>query len=146
MDEWLKKVWVVILASIFGGTEPTKSFRDLIFYTTSFFSSCIFRYGLGSNEDDYSPKLVLSFFILVEIFFFRALRDKPTLLVLPQRLSTLSVDATTAELNWVCSFLIELCFTFHHFIVVYCDNVSATQLCSNLVFQDLLYFSNSDGF
>lgn len=60
------------------------------------------------------------------------------MLVLPQRLSTLSVDATTAELNWVCSFLIELCFTLHHFIVVYCDNVCATQLCSNLVIHSLM--------
>lgn len=138
MDEWLKKVWVVILASIFGGTEPTKHF--VILYSTQH----PFFLHAYSDMDWVVMKMItpqnwcLASLSWSKSYFFRALRDKPTLLVLPQRLSTLSVDATTAELNWVCSFLIELCFTLHHSIVVYCDNVGATQLCSNLVFPSLM--------
>ena len=45
-----------------------------------------------------------------------------------------SVVATAAELYWVCSFLSELCINLVSPPVVYCDNVSATQLSSNLVF------------
>ena len=45
-----------------------------------------------------------------------------------------SVAATTAELCWVCSLLSKLCINLASPPVVYYDNVSATQLSSNLVF------------
>ena len=44
------------------------------------------------------------------------------------------VASTTAELNWVCSLLKELGFTLPQQLVIYCDNVGATHLCSNPVF------------
>lgn len=45
-----------------------------------------------------------------------------------------SVAATAAELTWVCSLLTELHIQLPQSPVIYCDNVGATQLCSNPVF------------
>ncbi|WKA07150.1 hypothetical protein VitviT2T_025012 [Vitis vinifera] len=45
-----------------------------------------------------------------------------------------SVAATTSEINWICSILIELSVTLPTLLVIYCDNVGATYLCSNPVF------------
>ena len=41
---------------------------------------------------------------------------------------------TTVELNWLCYLLIDLGVQFPCRLVIFCDNVGATQLCSNLVF------------
>lgn len=45
-----------------------------------------------------------------------------------------SVAATTAELNWICLLLHDLGISLSTSPVVYCDNVGATQLCSNPLF------------
>ena len=45
-----------------------------------------------------------------------------------------SVASTAAELRWICSLLLELGVTLPHQPVIYCDNVGATNLCSNPVF------------
>ncbi|KAJ0088413.1 hypothetical protein Patl1_32814 [Pistacia atlantica] len=45
-----------------------------------------------------------------------------------------SVATTTVELNWVSFLLDDLHVHLSTSHVVYCDNVGATQLCSNLVF------------
>ena len=39
-----------------------------------------------------------------------------------------------AELNWLCYLLTDLGFMLSSCPVLYCDNVGATQLCSNPVF------------
>ena len=46
----------------------------------------------------------------------------------------LSVTATIAELNWVSSLLTELGVVLPQSPVIYCDNIGATNLCSNPVF------------
>ncbi|KAK0573321.1 hypothetical protein LWI29_006391 [Acer saccharum] len=45
-----------------------------------------------------------------------------------------SVAATAAELNWVCFLLTDLGLKVSTAPVIYCDNVGATQLCSNPIF------------
>lgn len=45
-----------------------------------------------------------------------------------------SVAATAAELSWLTSVLGELGFPSSQKPVIYCDNVGATNLCSNPVF------------
>lgn len=45
-----------------------------------------------------------------------------------------SVADTASELSWVCSLLSELHFPVNVAPVIYCDNLGATQLCSNPVF------------
>ncbi|KAK0597079.1 hypothetical protein LWI29_021647 [Acer saccharum] len=45
-----------------------------------------------------------------------------------------SVAATAAEINWVCFLLTDLGLSLSSVPVIYCDNVGATQLCSNPVF------------
>ena len=45
-----------------------------------------------------------------------------------------SVADTAAELSWVCSLLSELHCPVNVAPVVYCDNLGATQLCSNPIF------------
>eukprot|EP00261_Vitis_vinifera_P035295 XP_019076538.1 PREDICTED: uncharacterized protein LOC109122884 [Vitis vinifera] len=45
-----------------------------------------------------------------------------------------SVAATTSEINWICFLLIELGITLLTPLVIYCDNVGASYLCSNPVF------------
>ena len=45
-----------------------------------------------------------------------------------------SVAATAAELNWVSSLLTKLGVVLPQSPVIYCDNIRATNLCSNPVF------------
>jgi len=45
-----------------------------------------------------------------------------------------SVANTAAELNWISSLLYDLGLSLPTCPVIYCDNVGATQLCSNPVF------------
>jgi histone deacetylase 1/2 len=45
-----------------------------------------------------------------------------------------SVAATAAELNWISSLLTELRIALPQTPVIYCDNIGATNLCSNPVF------------
>ncbi|KAK0576361.1 hypothetical protein LWI29_016072 [Acer saccharum] len=45
-----------------------------------------------------------------------------------------TVAATAAVLNWVCFILTDLGLTLTTVPVIYCDNVGATQLCSNPIF------------
>ncbi|RVW99354.1 Retrovirus-related Pol polyprotein from transposon RE2 [Vitis vinifera] len=45
-----------------------------------------------------------------------------------------SVAATTSEINWICSLLIELGVTLPTPHVIYCDNVGVTYLYSNPIF------------
>lgn len=45
-----------------------------------------------------------------------------------------SVAATAAERNWVCSILKELGLCIPQCPIIYCDNVGATNLCSNSIF------------
>ncbi|KAK0603893.1 hypothetical protein LWI29_009838 [Acer saccharum] len=49
-----------------------------------------------------------------------------------------SVAATYAELNWVCFLLTDLGLTLPSAPVIYCDNVGATQLCSNPIFHSCI--------
>ncbi|KAK0600545.1 hypothetical protein LWI29_016022 [Acer saccharum] len=49
-----------------------------------------------------------------------------------------SVAATAAELNWVCFLLTDLGLTLPSVPVIYCDNVGATQLCSNPIFHSCM--------
>ena len=44
------------------------------------------------------------------------------------------VASTVAELQWICSLLIELGVDLPQQLVIYCDNVGATNLCANPVF------------
>ncbi|KAL9427000.1 hypothetical protein AB3S75_033727 [Citrus x aurantiifolia] len=48
--------------------------------------------------------------------------------------SVAATATTAAELRWVCSLLAELGVTLQSSLVVYCDNIGATQLSSNHVF------------
>ena len=45
-----------------------------------------------------------------------------------------SVASTAAEIRWICALLTELGVTLSLQPVIYCDNVGATNLCSNPVF------------
>jgi len=45
-----------------------------------------------------------------------------------------AVADTAAEISWVCSLLFELHFLVSHTLVIYCDNIGATQLSSNPMF------------
>lgn len=45
-----------------------------------------------------------------------------------------AIAVTAAELNWICSLLTELGVILPHSPTIYCDNIGATNLCSNLVF------------
>ena len=45
-----------------------------------------------------------------------------------------SVADTASEISWVCSLLNELQYSVNQVLVIYCDNIGATQLCSNLIF------------
>ncbi|KAK0603909.1 hypothetical protein LWI29_010028 [Acer saccharum] len=45
-----------------------------------------------------------------------------------------TVASTAAELNWVCFLLTDLGLTLPTVPTIYCDNVGATQLCSNPIF------------
>ena len=45
-----------------------------------------------------------------------------------------SVVATSAELRWICSLLTELGVWLSNKLVIYCDNVGDTHLCSNPAF------------
>ena len=45
-----------------------------------------------------------------------------------------TVASTAAELNWVCFLLTDLGLTLPTAPIIYCDNVGATQLCSNPIF------------
>ena len=45
-----------------------------------------------------------------------------------------SVASTATELRWICSLLLELGVHLQQQPVIYCDNVGATNLCSNPVF------------
>ncbi|KAI9160575.1 hypothetical protein LWI28_009567 [Acer negundo] len=45
-----------------------------------------------------------------------------------------SVATTAAELNWVCFLLTDLGLPLSTTHVIYCDNLGATQLCSNPIF------------
>ena len=45
-----------------------------------------------------------------------------------------SVATTAAELRWICSLLTELGISLPQQPVIYCDNVGATNLCSNPIF------------
>ncbi|KAK0579728.1 hypothetical protein LWI29_030590 [Acer saccharum] len=45
-----------------------------------------------------------------------------------------TVASTAAELNWVCFLLTDLGLTLPSVPIIYCDNVGATQLCSNPIF------------
>ncbi|RVW92226.1 Retrovirus-related Pol polyprotein from transposon RE1 [Vitis vinifera] len=45
-----------------------------------------------------------------------------------------SVASIAAEIRWICSLLTKLGVTLPQQPVIYCDNVGATHLCSNLVF------------
>lgn len=45
-----------------------------------------------------------------------------------------SVANTAAELTWICSLLTDLHIRVPTCPVIYCDNVGATQLCSNPIF------------
>jgi len=49
-----------------------------------------------------------------------------------------SVAATTAELNWVCFLLTDFGVWIPQSPVIYCDNVGATNLCSNMVFHSYM--------
>ncbi|KAA3477232.1 Retrovirus-related Pol polyprotein from transposon TNT 1-94 [Gossypium australe] len=46
----------------------------------------------------------------------------------------LCVTNTTVEMNWVCSLLNDLVLQPFTCLVIYCDNIGANQLCSNLFF------------
>ena len=45
-----------------------------------------------------------------------------------------SVATTAAKLNWVCFLFTDLGLKLPNAPVIYCDNVGATQLCSNPIF------------
>ncbi|KAK0608038.1 hypothetical protein LWI29_024579 [Acer saccharum] len=45
-----------------------------------------------------------------------------------------TVASTAAELNWVCFLLTDLGLMLPTVPIIYCDNVGATQLCSNPIF------------
>ncbi|KAK0570922.1 hypothetical protein LWI29_008499 [Acer saccharum] len=45
-----------------------------------------------------------------------------------------TVASTAAKLNWVCFLLTDLGLTLPIVPIIYCDNVEATQLCSNPIF------------
>lgn len=51
-----------------------------------------------------------------------------------------SIAATTSELSWISSLLSELGVSISSQPVIYCDNVSATSLCSNHVFHSRMKY------
>ncbi|WJZ87694.1 hypothetical protein VitviT2T_007058 [Vitis vinifera] len=50
------------------------------------------------------------------------------------------VSSITSEINWICSLLTKLGVTLPTPLVIYCDNVGATYLCSNLVFHSCMKY------
>ena len=77
--------------------------------------------------------LAHSLYTLVAIQFLGVPRNNPQL-----RSSTKaeyrSVDATATNLCWISNLLGELSFSSTQKPIIYCDNVSATNLCSNPMF------------
>ncbi|PON66923.1 hypothetical protein PanWU01x14_107090 [Parasponia andersonii] len=49
-----------------------------------------------------------------------------------------SVASTTAEIRWICSLLTELGVALPQHLVIYCDNIGATNFCSNPVFHSCM--------
>lgn len=74
------------------------------------------------------PLQVLISFTLVPIQSLQSLKKQRTV-------TRSSTEATTVvEIHWICCLHTELHVYLSQQRVIYCDNVSATNLCSNLVF------------
>jgi hypothetical protein len=85
------------------------------------------------NKDDYSSTSAYLVYLGCNLVSWSS-KKQPLLLACPQKQNTVFVATTDVELYWVYSLLLELGIGLPNSIVVYCDNVGATQLSFNPIF------------
>ncbi|KAK9214347.1 hypothetical protein WN944_006336 [Citrus x changshan-huyou] len=87
----------------------------------------------AGNKDDYSSTSAYLVYLGRNLVSW-SLKKQQTVARSSTESEYRSIAATAAELRWVCSLLSKLGIGLTNSLVVYCDNVGATQLSSNPIF------------
>ena len=87
----------------------------------------------AGNKDDYSSNSAYIVYLGLNPISWSS-RKQPTIARSSTEAEYRTVASTAAELNWVCFLLTDLGVTLPAISVIFCDNVGATQLCSNPIF------------